>query len=91
MKKGEHNGRMAPGDRGLYEYGAIVDTRDQTIVVRTSSSAEERACWVFTKDAYGKDAVLHLGKPQARSPHLNPSQARRLAAALLRLADEADE
>lgn len=80
MKKGEHKGKRAGGDRGLYDFAAIRDTKGATVTVRTSSAACESCVWVFCTGLDGEDA----------SPHLNAKQARRLADALTRFADAAE-
>lgn len=75
--------------RGFTIYGEYKDSRNQTVRVQESSSAAGPHCWIFCNDQDGTDAVIHLGRPMARSPHLTPAQARRVAAALLRFADGA--
>ena len=71
--------------RGFIEYVELKDTYGTMVRVQESSSILRRV-WIFAnKD--GKDAHIHLGQPQAYSPHLSPQQARRVAHALLRFAD----
>jgi hypothetical protein len=89
MRKGEHDSKRRVGDRGLVEYCEIEDAYANRIRVQTSSSVEPRA-WIFVKNEHGEDGIFHLGRWQGASPHLSPSQARRLAKALLRFADDAD-
>ena len=88
MKKGEHKGRKAPGDRGLYDYARIVDTYGNTITVRTSSAACERAIWIFTKDMEGRSHTTGaVGYPDGIAtvePHLNVAAAKKLRDALNR-------
>ena len=43
--------------------------------------------WIFCKHQAGQQAIEHMGRLQARSPHLTPAQARRVAKALLRFAN----
>jgi hypothetical protein len=53
----------------------------------------EPRCWVFTADSAGRDVVPCSGVPHGFtgvSPHLDAEQARQLAAALLRFADDAE-
>jgi hypothetical protein len=78
-------------NRGFLIYGKLVDIYDQTVSVVESSSAEGPRVWVFCKDKDGREAIEHLGQLQARSPHLTPAQARRVAKALLRFADTSKE
>lgn len=81
MKRGEHKGRPAPGDRGMYDYAKIVDTYGRDVVVRQSSSADAPRVWIFcTKD--DKDCVFHLGEWQSCSPHLGVREAKMLRDAL---------
>lgn len=80
---------MKRTSRGFAVYGEFKDGYGQTVRVQESSSAEGAFCWVFCKDQEGNDAIIHLGKPHSRSPHLSRAQARRLAKLLLKFADEA--
>lgn len=77
-------------NRGLKDFVSITDSYGMTVTVRQSSSAEGPHCWVFCKDRDGNDAIIHLGRPTARSPHLTPAMARKVAAALITFADEAE-
>ena len=86
MKKGDHKGRPAPGDRGLYDYCEFKDTYENTVTVRSSSSADGRRCWVFCKNKKGMDGTPsnHAeGGFVSASPHLSEEQAVRLATALM--------
>jgi len=72
--------------RGFNIYSGIKDSYGQEVRVQQSSNAEIEACWIFChKD--GKDAHIHLDKPQAYSPHLTKAQARKVATALLKFAN----
>lgn len=73
--------------RGFSIYGEYKDSRGQTVRVQESSSAMGPCVWIFCNAEDGSDALIHLGKPTARSPHLTKAQARRVAAALLRFAN----
>lgn len=73
--------------RGFSVYSEIKDSNGRTIRVQESSRADGPCVWIFCTDADGADAVMHVGKPMAFSPHLTKAQARRVAAALLRFAN----
>jgi hypothetical protein len=73
--------------RGFSVYGEYKDANNQTVRIQESSRADGPLVWIFCNDADGSDAVMHLGKPTARSPHLTKAQARRVAKALLKFAD----
>ncbi len=84
MKKGEHNGRKAPGDRGLYDYAAIRDLSGSKVTVRLSSGVTP-SVWLFCKDHEGKEIVnMAGGGMQAVSPLLDLRAAKRLRDALNR-------
>lgn len=72
-------------NRGFNIYTEFTDTYGNEVRVQESSAACARRCWIFS-NRDGKDAHIHLGEPQAFSPHLSPEQARRLAKALLKFA-----
>lgn len=42
---GDHDGKPAPGDRGLYDFAQITDTYGSEIRVRTSTAAWEPCVW----------------------------------------------
>lgn len=90
MKKGEHNGRSARGDRLLHDYAAIVDTYGNTVTVRSSSSIV-RSVWLFTTDPDGAEWVMHMGEVSVRSPHLNVAAAKRLRDALSRFVADSEK
>lgn len=78
-------------ERGFTIYTELTDTYDNQVRVQESSAAcEPGRVWIFTKDSDGHSAIIHLGEPLARSPHLDPKQAREVARALLEFADEND-
>ena len=79
---------MKKTNRGFKIYGEYKDSRKNKIRIQESSSAEGSYCWIFVEDSSGQDAIIHLGKPQSISPHLSKKQAKRIANALLRFADE---
>lgn len=87
MHAGEHRGRLAPGDRGLWDFGRIVDSRGTAIVVRRSSSAEQSAVWLFVTDSKGQSVVEHCGQWVSVSPHLGLREAKLLRDALNRFID----
>jgi len=95
MLKGEHNGRRAGGGRGLYDYGRVVDSKGNNITIRTSSSAEGPAVWLFTKDREGRDHENGIvGYPDGVSvvtPHLSVRDAKRLIEVLQRFVRDADD
>mgnify|MGYP000550110497 FL=1 len=85
MKKGEHKGRPAPGDRGLFDFAEIVDTYGQTVTVRSSSAADRPCVWIFVKDRCGGSLVTNAaGHVQHISPHLGVREAKLLRDALER-------
>lgn len=75
--------------RGFAVYGSVTDGRGNVTRVQRSSAMGEPHCYVFCADAEGRSAYIHCGEPHAPSPHLDAAQARALAAALLRFADDA--
>lgn len=79
-------------ERGFAIYGRVVDDHGNTVRVQRSSACGEAHCHVFTRNAEGRDhEVGVVGAPNgvlAATPHLNRAQARELAWALLRFADE---
>lgn len=87
MKKGEHAGKMAGGDRGLYDYAKIIDDRGTSVVVRRSSAACRPYVWLFVTNAEGKDGVFHLGEWQGASMHMSVREAKLLRDALERFID----
>ncbi len=90
MKKGEHKGRPAPGDRGLYDFGQIVDTYGNTITVRKSSAACQDCVWIFAKNRCGGDVMMGAnGCAVSVSPHLGVREAKLLRDALDRFIEEA--
>lgn len=82
MKKGEHKGRPAPGDRGLYDFAHIVDTYGNLMTVRSSSGIGAPRAWIFTKHANGEDTIQHCGKWVSASPLLGLREAKLLRDAL---------
>ena len=89
MKKGEHKGRPAPGDRGLYDFAVIRECYGGTLTVRQSSGVGEPRVWLFTSNAEGEDGVFHLGAWQAHHPLLGVREATILRDALDRFIGEA--
>jgi hypothetical protein len=79
---------MKRTQRGFAIYGAYKDSRNNVVRIQESSSAAGPHVWIFTNDRDGRDAIIHLGQPHSVSPHLTPAQARRVAQALERFADE---
>lgn len=79
---------MKKTSRGFSIYGEYKDSRGNTLRVQKSSSAMEDAVWIFVKDKDGQEAYEHLGEIHAVSPHLTKAQARRVAAALMKFANE---
>lgn len=67
-----------------FAYKEYKDTRGCVVRVQRSSSAEQSCVWIFTDDP---NHVYTDGKP---APHLNRTQARRVANALLAFANEED-
>ena len=76
---------MKRTNRGFNIYSEIKDSYGQEVRVQQSSNAEIEACWIFCHKE-GKDAHIHLGNPQAYSPHLTKAQAKKVAKALLKFA-----
>jgi len=79
--------------RGFAVFGRVTDGRGNVVRVQESSAAEGRFCWVFTRDEDDHSVVPCVAAPggySAVAPHLNPAQARELAALLLRFADYAE-
>ncbi len=76
--------------RGFAIYGSVTDNRGSVTRVQRSSAMGEPRAWVFCVDAEGRMAYTFQGKPNAPAPHLDAAQARELAAALLRFADDAE-
>jgi hypothetical protein len=72
--------------RGFAIYGEYKTSRG-SVRIQKSSSAAGPHVWIFSYDRDGNDAVIHLGKASACSPHLTPTQARRVANALLKFAN----
>ncbi len=94
MKKGEHEGRPAPGDRGLYDFAVIRDQYGKTVTVRSSSSFDSSgrmrsAVWLFTQDDEGKSGTMHMGEYHTYSPLLGVREAKMLRDALDRFIEEA--
>lgn len=79
---------MKRTQRGFRIYGEYKVSRLCTVRIQESSSAAGRFVWIFCHNEKGEDAIVHLGKPHAVSPHLSRAQARRVANALLKFADE---
>lgn len=79
-------------ERGFAIYGRVIDDRGNVTRAQRSSSVGGPYCWVFVHDSEGRDhttGVVGLANGVATvSPHLNHAQARELAWALLRFADE---
>ena len=73
--------------RGFAIYGDCKDSRGRSVRVQMSSAAGGPFAWIFCNEKDGSDAVMHMGKPMAHSPHLTRAQARRVAKALMRFAD----
>lgn len=79
--------------RGFAVFGRVTDNRGNVATVQESSAAEGSYCWVFVKDDEGHAVVPCAAAPggySAVSSHLNPAQARALAALLVRFADYAE-
>ena len=78
--------------RGFAVYGKVTDDRGNVTRVQRSSACGGPYCYVFTHDAEGRDHLTGIvgfpGGVATISPHLTREQARELAAALLRFADE---
>ncbi len=70
--------------RGFENFATITDTHHNLISVRESSQLEEPCVWVFSRANEG------IAGRALTSLHLNVSQARELAAALLAFADKVD-
>ncbi len=64
--------------RGFDVYTKLVDTYGSEVRVQKSSSADLAAVWIFCHNKTDKEMA----------PHLSPSQARQIAAALNEFADE---
>lgn len=80
--------------RGFAVYGSVTDERGNVTRVQRSSAMGRVRAWVFTHGADGEDCSPCTGTRYgvcAASPHLDATQARALAAALLRFADDAEE
>lgn len=74
--------------RGFAYYTKFTDGNGTIVRVQQSSSAGKRRVWIFADlDGNGEQPPHHLGKCASCAPHLSPSQARRVAKALLRFAD----
>lgn len=74
-------------------YGSVTDDRGNVISVRNSSASEQPRAWVFIRDRDGSVGAPCEDTPDGVRipvPHLNATQARGLAAALLRFADDAE-
>ena len=79
--------------RGFAVYGSVTDERGNVTRVQRSSAMGRVRAWVFTKGADGEECSPCTGTRYgvcAVSPHLDATQARALAAALLRFADDAE-
>lgn len=76
--------------RGFAIYGSVMDGHGNVTRVQRSSAMGTPRCYVFCTDAEGRSAFIHCGEPHAPAPHLDAPQARALAAALLRFADDAE-
>jgi len=83
---------MKKTNRGFPIYSEFKDTYKNTIRVQMSSSACAPRCWVFVKDKDGNDGVFDKATGQyiSATAHLSKAQARRLARALLKFAEEAE-
>lgn len=77
-------------ERGFTIYTEFADTYDNQVRVQESSAGCGPRVWIFSNNAQGESAIIHLGSPQACTPHLDPKQAREVARALLEFADEND-
>lgn len=77
-------------ERGFAIYGKVTDDRGNVTRVQRSSAVGGPYCYLFTQDAQGRRAYLHLSDLCAPAPHLTAQQARDLAALLLRFADDAE-
>jgi hypothetical protein len=74
-------------------YGSVTDDRGNVISVRNSSASEQPRAWVFIRDRDGSVGAPCGDTPdgvRVPVPHLAAAQARELAAALLRFADDAE-
>ena len=79
--------------RGFAVYGSVTDERGNIVRVQRSSAMGDPRCHVFTHDGHDRNCVPCVGAHDgwlAVSPHLDATQARALAAALLRFADDAE-
>lgn len=72
-------------ERGFSEYGGTTDTNGCEVRVQESSIVGEACAWIHTED------VRNVYRGSEPHPHLNAKQARELAAALLRFADDAED
>lgn len=66
MKKGEHKGKPAPGDRGLYDFARILDTYGSEVTLRLSSTAGKACVWVFCENKQHANMAPHLDVRAAR-------------------------
>ena len=74
-------------------YGSVTDDRGNVISVRNSSASDQPRAWVFIRDRDGSVGAPCEDTPDGVRipvPHLAATQARELAAALLRFADDAE-
>lgn len=84
MRQGEHRGRGAGGDRGLYDFARIIDDYGTSIVVRTSSAAYKPCVWLFVNTSNAE----HVSRSEFPSPHLGVREAKLLRDALDRFIQE---
>jgi len=77
-------------DRGFKIYSQSKDTYKNTITIQESSAACRPRCWIFVhnKDGLAGSWDASTGSYISVAAHLSPSQARRVAKALLKFADE---
>lgn len=78
--------------RGFRIYSQIKDTYENKITVQESSAACGARCWIFVHNRDDQDGVWDeaTGKWISAAAHLSPRQAKLIAKALLKFAEESE-